>query len=65
MGSPRPQGGLPGVVISFYIVPLKPAYPASAGRGTVRPKIEAQMKMLIRIASPKPASNPLIGQECH
>ena len=28
--------GLPGKVISFYIVPLDPAYPALAGWGTFR-----------------------------
>jgi hypothetical protein len=28
---------LPGDVISFYIVPLDPAYAALAGRGTFRP----------------------------
>jgi hypothetical protein len=27
--------GLPGDVILFYIVPLYPAYPARAGRGTL------------------------------
>ncbi|MBM4350544.1 MAG: response regulator [Deltaproteobacteria bacterium] len=30
------RAGLPGKVISFYIVPLDPAYPALAGRGTFR-----------------------------
>jgi hypothetical protein len=36
---PRPGAGrLPGNVISFYIVPLDPAYPALAGGGTFRPK---------------------------
>jgi len=30
------RAGLPGKVISFYIVPLDPAYPATAGRGTFR-----------------------------
>jgi hypothetical protein len=35
---PADRAGLPGKVISFYIVPLDPAYPARAGRGTLRPK---------------------------
>jgi len=29
----RPRAGLPGKVISFYIVPLDPAYPAIGGTG--------------------------------
>jgi hypothetical protein len=33
---PAHSAGLPGKVISFYIVPLDPAYPARAGRGTFR-----------------------------
>ena len=33
---PAHRAGLPGKVISFYIVPLDPAYPARAGRGTFR-----------------------------
>jgi len=30
------RAGLPGMVISFYIVPLDPAYLVRAGRGTFR-----------------------------
>ena len=33
------SNGLPGKVISFYIVPLDPAYPAKAGRGAFRSKM--------------------------
>ena len=36
MKLPAHRAGLPGKVISFYIVPLDPAYPALAGRGTFR-----------------------------
>jgi len=35
---PVHRTGLPGKELSFYIVPLDPAYPARAGRGTCRSK---------------------------
>jgi hypothetical protein len=34
---PAVRAGLPGKVISLYIVPLNPACPVRAGRGTFRP----------------------------
>jgi len=37
MKLPAHWAGLPGKVISFYIVPLDPAYPDRSGRGTFRP----------------------------
>jgi len=36
---PAHRAGLPGKEISFYIVPLDPAYPVLAGRGTFRSEI--------------------------
>ena len=44
MKLPAHRAGLPGKVISFYIVPLDPAYPALAGRGTFRSN---KLKILI------------------
>jgi hypothetical protein len=37
---PAHRAGPPGNVISFYIVPLYPAYPATAGQGTFRSRVE-------------------------
>ena len=39
MKLPAHRVGLPGKVISFYIVPLYPAYPALARRGTFRSRL--------------------------
>jgi len=39
------SNGLPGKVISFYIVPLDPAYPDRSGRGTVRPDVNQVSKI--------------------
>ena len=38
MKLPADRAGLPGNDLLFHIVPLDPAYPAKAGRGTLRPK---------------------------
>ena len=40
MKLPGNRPGLPGKVISFDIVPLDPAYPAKAGRGTFRSNLK-------------------------
>jgi len=37
------RAGLPGKVISSYIVPLSPSLPAKAGRGTCRSWFEKQL----------------------
>jgi len=42
---PAYRAGLPGKVISFYIVPLDPAYPDRSGRGTVRPDVNQVSKI--------------------
>jgi hypothetical protein len=43
MKLPAHRAGLPGKVISFYIVPLDPAHPAKAGRDTFRSLASARM----------------------
>ena len=41
------RAGLPGIELLFYIVPLDPAYPALAGRGTCRSKDNFHKQFLI------------------
>ena len=53
MKLPAHWARLPGMVFSFYIVPLDPAYPARAGRGTFRsPMCLAVPLKVLRVKHP-------------
>jgi hypothetical protein len=49
---PRPLGGVSRHCNIIHIVPLNPAYPAFAGRVTVRPKLSFANYFENRIVSP-------------